>query len=110
MPAPSPLAIASGSVQRLLKEEASYHKELAQQEAEVKALEERIKASGAASEDGNDEFMLKQQTKAVFGPLKERIANAVTKLEEQIAASEESNTNAADLEAAKAVLAQAKAA
>jgi len=42
--------------------------------------------------------------------LKERIANAVTKLEEQIAASEESNTNAADLEAAKAVLAQAKAA
>ncbi|PWI74949.1 tubulin-specific chaperone Rbl2 [Purpureocillium lilacinum] len=149
MPAPSPLAIASGSVQRLLKEEASYHKELAQQEAQVKALEERIKASGAASEDGNDEFMLKQQvrklptlspplppsddedgspsqerpeqtksdggrlleqTKAVFGPLKERIANAVTKLEEQIAASEESNTNAADLEAAKAVLAQAKAA
>lgn len=63
MPAPSPLAIASGSVQRLLKEEASYHKELAQQEAQVKALEERIKASGAASEDGNDEFMLKQQVR-----------------------------------------------
>ena len=63
MPAPSPLAIASGSVQRLLKEEASYHKELAQQEAQVKALEERIKASGSASEDGNDEFMLKQQVR-----------------------------------------------
>ena len=65
MPAPSPLAIASGSVQRLLKEEASYHKELAQQEAQVKALEERIKASGSASEDGNDEFMLKQDRKSV---------------------------------------------
>ncbi|KAJ6446032.1 tubulin binding cofactor A domain-containing protein [Purpureocillium lavendulum] len=117
MPAPSPLAIASSSVQRLLKEEASYHKELAQQEAQVKALEDKIKgAGGATSEDGNDEFMLKQQqtaveqTKAVFGPLKLRIADAVTKLEEQIATSEESNTNAADVESAKAVLAQAKAA
>ncbi|UNI14864.1 tubulin folding cofactor A [Purpureocillium takamizusanense] len=116
MPAPSPLAIATSSVERLLKEEKSYHQELAQQEAQVKALEDKIKARGAASEDGNDEFMLKQQqtaveqTRAVFAPLRERIATAVTKLEEQIATSEESNTNAADLETAKAVLARARAA
>lgn len=60
MPPPSQLAIATSSVNRLLKEEASYHKELADQEAQVKALEEKIK-SGQDNDDGNGEFMLKQQ-------------------------------------------------
>ena len=60
MPAPSQLTIATSSVLRLLKEEISYHKELVDQEAKVKILEEKIK-SGQSSEDGNDEFMLKQQ-------------------------------------------------
>ncbi len=60
MPAPSQLTIATSAVIRLLKEELSYHKELVDQEAKVKILEEKIKA-GQASEDGNDEFMLKQQ-------------------------------------------------
>ncbi|POR39733.1 Tubulin binding cofactor A [Tolypocladium paradoxum] len=111
MPSPSPLAIASGSVQRLLKEEASYHKELADQEAQVKALEEQLKA-GQGDEDGNAEFMQTavEQTKAVFGPLKTRIAAAVAKLEDQVAASEGSGAHAGDLEQATAVLAQAKAA
>jgi tubulin-specific chaperone A len=59
MPAPSPLAIATGSVQRLLKEEASYHKELAEQEKQIQASEEKIKDQ--ADEDGNASFMLKQQ-------------------------------------------------
>ena len=59
MPPPSPLAIATGSVQRLLKEEASYHKELAQQEKELQANEEKIK--GQSDDDGNASFMLKQQ-------------------------------------------------
>lgn len=60
MPAPTPLVIATSSVQRLIKEEASYHKELVQQEQKVKALEEKI-SNGQGSEDGNDEYMLKQQ-------------------------------------------------
>ena len=60
MPPPSPLAIATSSVQRLLKEEASYHKELAEQEKQVKDLEEKIQAGGA-DDDGNNAFMLKQQ-------------------------------------------------
>lgn len=60
MPAPSPLAIATGSVQRLLKEEASYHRELADQEKQIKALEEQIK-NGKDDEDGNAPYMLKQQ-------------------------------------------------
>jgi hypothetical protein len=46
-------------VTRLLKEEASYHKELADQEAQVKKLEESI-SNGGGDEDGNAEFMLKQ--------------------------------------------------
>lgn len=59
MPPPSQLAIATGSVTRLLKEEASYHKELVDQEAQVKKLEESIK-NGGGDDDGNAEFMLKQ--------------------------------------------------
>lgn len=60
MPAPSPLVIATGAVLRLVKEENSYHKELVDQEKKVKDLEDKI-ASGQGSEDGNDEYMLKQQ-------------------------------------------------
>lgn len=60
MPAPSRLAIASSSVLRLLKEEVSYHKELVDEEAKIKILEERVK-SGQDDEEGNGEFMLKQQ-------------------------------------------------
>jgi tubulin-specific chaperone A len=54
MAPPSKLAIASSSVKRLIKEEASYHKELSQQEARIKKLE-------AGSEDENAEYQLKQE-------------------------------------------------
>jgi tubulin-specific chaperone A len=63
MPPPSHLAIATSSVKRLLKEEASYYKELAQQEAQIKALKEKIE-SGQGSEDDNGDFMLKQLVSA----------------------------------------------
>jgi len=55
MAPPSQLAIATSSVHRLVKEEASYHKELTQQEERLKKL--------IASEDGeeNAEFLLKQE-------------------------------------------------
>ena len=59
MPPPSQLTIATNSVRRLLKEEASYEKELIEQKEKVKVLEEKIK-NGDADEDGNAEFMLKQ--------------------------------------------------
>ncbi|KAF5125498.1 Tubulin-specific chaperone A [Metarhizium anisopliae] len=113
MPPPSQLAIATGAVTRLLKEEASYHKELADQEAEVKKLEESIRNGGGDGDD-NAEFMLKQnktaveQTKAVFGPLKDRIAAAVTKLEDQISLAEEAG-GSEDLQNAKDVLGRARA-
>lgn len=60
MPAPSPLAITTSSVQRLLKEEASYHKELADQEKTVQALEAKFNAGSTPDDDGNEAFMLKQ--------------------------------------------------
>ncbi|KAG6041044.1 hypothetical protein E4U41_006135 [Claviceps citrina] len=115
MPPPTQLAIATGSVSRLLKEQASYHDELAEQEAQVAKQEESIKA-GAGDDDGNAEFMLKQsktaaeQTRAVFGPLKERLGEAVARLEDQIALAEEAGGPESDeLEKAKRVLGEAKA-
>lgn len=62
MPPPSPLAIATASVRRLLKEEASYHKELADQQAKIKQLEDRARNAPAGG-DENDEYMLKQEVR-----------------------------------------------
>jgi hypothetical protein len=65
MPPPSQLAIATSSVNRLLKDVASYHKELAEQEGQVQALEDKIK-NGQNDEDGNASFMLKQQVRQML--------------------------------------------
>lgn len=54
MPPPSQLAIATSAVTRLVKEEASYHKELEQQEKRIAKLEQ----DGG---DENIEFQLKQE-------------------------------------------------
>ncbi|KAI1075697.1 tubulin binding cofactor A [Whalleya microplaca] len=101
MPAPSPLTIATQSVQRLVKEEKYYQKELASQTERVKKLEESLSSAGGKV-DGNAGFMLKQEqkvveeTKAVFAPLNERIVEAVNRLEEQIATAESEGGGAAD--------------
>jgi tubulin-specific chaperone A len=55
MPPPSQLSIATSSVQRLVKEEASYYKELKQQEARLE------KTLASKDEDENAEFTLKQE-------------------------------------------------
>jgi dTDP-4-amino-4,6-dideoxygalactose transaminase len=55
MPAPSQLAIATSVVQRLIKEEASYHKELEKQQAHVQKLESN------PGDDENAEYTLKQE-------------------------------------------------
>ncbi|KAF2402128.1 tubulin binding cofactor A [Trichodelitschia bisporula] len=83
MPPPSKLAIATSSVQRLVKEEASYHKELVQQEARIAKLEK-------GSDDENAEYQMKQErkaleeTRAVIPTVKERIQAALTALEQQL--------------------------
>lgn len=60
MPPPSKVAIATGSVLRLVKEEASYHKEIVQQEERIKKLEE-------SDGDSNKEYTLKQEVLKYFG-------------------------------------------
>jgi hypothetical protein len=55
MPPPSQLSIATSSVQRLVKEEASYHKELEKQQARLKNLETN------PDEDENAEYQLRQE-------------------------------------------------
>ncbi|KAM0203790.1 hypothetical protein ACHAPA_006275 [Fusarium lateritium] len=112
MPPPSQLAIATSSVNRLLKEEASYHKEVEQEEAKIKSLKEKI--DSGADKDENASYMLKQQqtaveqTKAVFAPLREKIAVAVERLEEQLAMSEQLDASGDEVQQAKEALAKAK--
>ncbi|KAK1079211.1 tubulin folding cofactor A, partial [Friedmanniomyces endolithicus] len=54
MAPPSQLAIATSVVNRLVKEEASYHKELEKQQASIAKLEQ-------GGGDENAEYMLKQE-------------------------------------------------
>lgn len=56
MPPPSKLAVATGVLRRLVKEEASYHKEIEHQAARIKKLE-----SSTEDEDGNAEYTLRQE-------------------------------------------------
>lgn len=56
--APSQIQIATGALQRLVKEEASYHKEMEQQQARIAKLEAK---QGQAEGDGNEEFELRQE-------------------------------------------------
>ncbi|GAB7322885.1 hypothetical protein MBLNU13_g05435t1 [Cladosporium sp. NU13] len=85
MPAPSQLAIATSVLNRLIKEEKSYHKELEQQNVKIAKLE-----AGEDADNENAEFILRQQkqaveqTKAVFPALNQKIRDALAKLEEQL--------------------------
>ncbi|CAN8099498.1 unnamed protein product [Discula destructiva] len=114
MPAPTQLAIATAAVQRLTKEEQQYHKELATQQARVAKLEKDI-ADNSPDLDENAPYSLTQEkqavgeTKAMFGHLHTRIADAVAKLEEKIAlADTDPDTPAADLAKAKDAFAQGR--
>uniref|UniRef100_A0A093V4G2 Tubulin-specific chaperone A n=1 Tax=Talaromyces marneffei PM1 TaxID=1077442 RepID=A0A093V4G2_TALMA len=87
MPPASPLAIATSAVQRLVKEEASYHRELEQQTKRLQKLESE---GPGDNDEGNHAFLIKQErqavdeTKAVFPMLKEKISDSVAKLEHLI--------------------------
>lgn len=60
MAPPSPLSIATSSVTRLVKEEASYHRELESQQKRIEKIEAEA-AAGKEDEDGNREYVLKQE-------------------------------------------------
>lgn len=102
MPPPSKLAIATGVVTRLVKEEASYHKEIEQQEA-------RIKKHESSEGDENAEYTLRQErqalqeTKNVLPGMKTKIEAALEKLEDEL-----ENGEAPEGEVAKAKEAIAK--
>jgi tubulin-specific chaperone A len=53
---PSQLTIATSSLQRLVKEEASYHKELEQQQARLQKLQ-------SDTSDENAEYLVKQEVR-----------------------------------------------
>ena len=60
MPAPSQLSIATSSLQRLIKEEASYHSELEMQQKSI-ARHEKQRTSEQDDESGNQAFLLEQE-------------------------------------------------
>ena len=114
MPAPSDLTITTKAVQRLVKEETYYRAELVKQEERVRKLQAEVDAGGPDLVS-NAEFVLRQESKAaeetrgVFGPLAERTAEAVRRLEEQIAMDESGpNTDLKELSTAREALALGK--
>ncbi|KAF2853814.1 tubulin-specific chaperone-like protein Rbl2 [Plenodomus tracheiphilus IPT5] len=102
MAPPSKVTIATGVVNRLVKEEASYHKEIEQQEA-------RIKKHETSEGDENAEYTLRQErqalqeTKNVLPGMKTKIETALEKLEDEL-----ENGEASEAEVAKAREAIAK--
>jgi Tubulin binding cofactor A. len=68
MAPPSPLVIATQALNRLVKEESYYHKELASQEKRIKKLEDDI-ASNSPDLDSNAEYILKQEVCQALGAL-----------------------------------------
>lgn len=65
MPAPSQLAIATSVLNRLIKEEKSYHKELEQQNVKIAKLE-----AGEDADNENAEFILRQQVSDVASTIR----------------------------------------
>ncbi|MCJ1249240.1 hypothetical protein MMC30_006463 [Trapelia coarctata] len=128
MPPPSQLSIATSSLLRLVKEEASYHKELEQQQsrlqnskhgggdenADYTIKQEAMKAPGITK--ANDAFLETwqkraiEETKAIFPQLRERIKAARENLELQLEAAKENGPdgNVDEITKAKEAVAQAK--
>ncbi|EAU29851.1 conserved hypothetical protein [Aspergillus terreus NIH2624] len=108
----SPLEIATASVQRLVKEEASYHRELQQQTERIKRLESET------GDDENREYMLKQErlaleeTKNVLPSLKQKIEESIAKLDSLLVEEGQkgSESNVEHINAAKEAIAQARTA
>ncbi|KAJ9648896.1 tubulin folding cofactor A [Coniosporium apollinis] len=100
MAPPSKLAVATSSLMRLVKEEASYHKEMEQQQARIEKV--------GNSTDENADYQLKQErqaleeTKAVLPSIRQKITDALAKLEEQLEANKDAGGTASTEEVTKA--------
>ncbi|KAF3492295.1 uncharacterized protein GIQ15_01812 [Arthroderma uncinatum] len=111
--APStPLSIATGAVQRLVKEEASYQREKEDQERRIEKL------SKDTTDDENREYMINQERKALqeteklLPRLKEKITEAVSKLERLIEEEGQKgmDSDVAQITAAKEAISKSKTA
>lgn len=108
MKPPSKLAIHSSSLQRLMKEEASYHEELERQENRLEKLKK------GDSDDENQEWILKQQqtvleeTRSMFPVVKKNIENALQKLESQVEEDQSREHDLEEMNKAKELIQSAK--
>ncbi|OAX82449.1 hypothetical protein ACJ72_03199 [Emergomyces africanus] len=115
MAPPSPLSIATSAVQRLVKEEASYHRELKQQEERIKRLEAE---QPGEDEDGNRDYMIKQEHKAleetrrVLPNMKQKILDSIAKVDHLLVEEGQKGmgSNVDEINAAKEAISQAKTA
>ncbi|KAL9610986.1 MAG: hypothetical protein Q9167_004331 [Letrouitia subvulpina] len=123
MAPPNRLAITTSSVHRLLKEETSYRTELRHQEARLARLEQQQQDGGASTEDDNREWEIGQEglyvcvgqrraieeTKAVFGPLREKVRAAVEALEGVLSSADDgSGVASGEVAAAREVIEKAR--
>ncbi|CAN9213799.1 unnamed protein product [Alternaria alternata] len=92
MAPPSKLAIATGVVTRLVKEEASYHKEIEQPRGAHQEGRDQARAQRQAL----------QETKNVLPGMKIKIEQAVEKLEEELENNKEGGGQASPEEVTKA--------
>ncbi|KAJ5117135.1 hypothetical protein N7448_004081 [Penicillium atrosanguineum] len=107
----SQLEITTSSVIRLVKEEASYHRELQQQTERLAKMEK-----DESNEDENKEYVLRQErraleeTKKVMPTLKKKIVETVADLQNLITEEGQkgSESNVEHITAAKEAIAQAK--
>ncbi|KAF9885262.1 hypothetical protein FE257_013060 [Aspergillus nanangensis] len=108
----SQLEISTASVQRLVKEEASYHSELQQQTQRIQRLE------AETGHDENREYMLKQErlaleeTKNVLPSLKQKIEESIAKLQGLLAEEGKKGleSNVEHINAAKEAISKARTA
>ncbi|PGH06686.1 hypothetical protein AJ79_06470 [Helicocarpus griseus UAMH5409] len=111
----TPLAIATSALQRLVKEEASYHRELEQQQERIKRLEAEQPTD---DDDGNKEYILRQErqaleeTRKVLPNMKQKISEAIAKLDHLLVEEGQKGmgSNVSEINAGKDAISHAKTA
>ncbi|OJJ01470.1 hypothetical protein ASPVEDRAFT_82995 [Aspergillus versicolor CBS 583.65] len=109
----SQLEITTASVQRLVKEEASYRRELEQQKERIQKLEAQD-----PSADENRDYLLNQErlalaeTERVFPSLKQKIEETIAKLDSLLVeeGKKGAESNVEHINAAKEAIASARVA
>jgi hypothetical protein len=86
MPPPSQLSIATSSLQRLIKEEASYHREMEMQQKSIDRLErgEQDEEEEEEAESGNREYLLGQEVLFFFPVLSSHLSYPFSFISESV--------------------------